>query len=141
MSYMSDADRLDNAKEHAARLGRLLGKFENQFGTKQRIYRMRAIIENEYIVVTLLQNVPGVDAGTAREGLVRVFVNRPYTLAAFGDAPPVTRTFTGQYAIDELVAFLALDKLEPDDVEWVDETRRTDLVVVSDIIKQVVSDR
>jgi hypothetical protein len=134
MSYTHD-ERLANVQVHLARLQDIL-TIAPPKEASQRIYRTRAIIDNDYVVITLLQNLPNhVNPAGSPDIKIHIFVDRPYT--ATNAAPVAQMTLVGQYSLDEIVAFLALDKVDPTSLEWIDETKYSHLVVVGDILRKL----
>lgn len=105
--------------------------------TAQRLWRMRLWdAEGDYLIVTLMQSlVPPAGVPSDQAVKVAIFLTRPYTRATLSGGSVVQMQLAGQYSVDEIVAFLRLDLVDPDGgAEWRDETKYSDLVVVSDII-------
>lgn len=138
MHVMDPADRLANAVAHKDILEDILSKYAPP-EAQQRIYRARFIDgEGDYIVVTLLQNLPNfVPVQGQPDVKLHIYVDRPYTRAIQGGMPVVQMMLVGQYSLDEIVAFLALDRISPQSLEWVDETKYSNLVVVGDILRKL----
>jgi hypothetical protein len=134
---LSHEDRLNNVVEHVAMLTEILSR-QAPPEAQQRIYRARAIIDDDFIVVTLLQNLPSfVPTAGQPDVKIMLFVDRPYTTTATGGTPIMMMSLVGQYSLDEIVAFLALDKVEPASLTWKDETKYSSLVVVGDILRKL----
>lgn len=130
-------ERLHNADRHRERLQDILTKSAPP-EANQRIYRARTIVDDDYVVFTILQNLPNFTPQPGQPDVkLHVFVDRPYTRATLSQGPVVTIMLVGQYSLDEIVAFLALDRISPDSLEWVDETKYSNLVVVGDILRKL----
>lgn len=103
----------------------------------QRIFRLRYWLDGEFIMVTLCDN-RNVAAPTPQQIVpkVQVFAVRSYLHAAGGSS--VARLDLGPgYSTDEIAAFLRLDLVDPDSVEWRDETRYSNLAIVGNILRSV----
>lgn len=125
--------RLENVAEHVSVLEELLSRSAPP-EAQQRIYRTRAIIAGDFVVVTLLQTLPtSVPAPGQPDIKLQVFVDRPFMTE--GTREPLR--LVGQYSLDEIVAYLALDKVEPSSLTWKDETKYSSLVVVGDILRHI----
>lgn len=101
--------------------------------TPQRIFRTRFWESGNYTVVTLVQNVNYTPPPNQPDIKIQLFVTRPYTANQQG-VSVAAMSLLGQYSVDEIVAFLGLDKIDPETLEWVDETKYSPLVVVGDIL-------
>lgn len=126
---LSLSQRQDNAREHACALSELLNRPAVK-GMGQRIYRARLWMEmapadiiseasHEFLVITLVQDI-------VRSG-VKVYVTRPFT-NPMGAMPTTKLELSGAYSVDEIVAFLTLDRVPVEHVAWVDESKSDILV-------------
>lgn len=124
--------------EHVKQLTALLdSKLPKE--TPQRIFRLRLFRPDELVVVTLVQTINPTGMGGAGSPVPTISVSliRGYAREAGQDAGAHIRRLDlyGQYATDEIVAFLRLDAVDPAETHWNDETRYSNIVVVGDIIK------
>lgn len=132
---LSLSQRQENAREHANMLAELLARPAVK-GMAQRIFRARVWFEmipadiiteahHDYLVMTLVQS--------PLASRLKIFVTRPFT-QAIGPAPSAAQMeLSGAYSVDEIVAFLTLDRVPPEQVEWRDETG-SDIVPAADIL-------
>ncbi len=102
-----------------------------------RIWRLRYFQDDDYLVATLVQNItppPGVPGQQAPR--VVSFLTRPYVRANMAGSSTVSQQLFGEFSCDDIVAFLRLDLLDPDakGSEWRDETKYSDILIVSDVI-------
>lgn len=102
----------------------------------QRIFRARIWRGEEYLVVTLTQNHNMQAPPGAMIPKVQCFVTRSYEHAQATGASVAQLALYGQYAVDEIVAFLRLDTLDPSEVEWQDETHYSKIIIAGDILHQ-----
>lgn len=130
------AQRLEWAKQHALTLLGLLDSPAKSKHTPGRLWRTRFFQEDDFTVVTLTQSLippPGVPSDQAVK--IQVYVTRPYTRVGLSGGAVMQMQLAGQYSVDELVAFLRLDTLDPATVEWRDETRYSEIAVVRDVLQ------
>lgn len=103
-----------------------------------RLWRMRYFADGDYLVCTLVQNIktmPGTPTGSAPK--VVVFLTRPYVRANANGGSTFTMSLFGEYSVDEIVAFLRLDTLNPDaGDEWKDETKYSNFIIVRDVLAE-----
>ena len=101
-----------------------------------RLWRLRFFQDDDYLVVTLVQNItppPGVPGQQAPK--VVTFLTRPYHRANATGGSTVSQQLFGEYSCDDIVAFLRLDRVDPDSgAAWRDETKYSDIIVVKDVI-------
>lgn len=127
---LSLAERRENAHAHAVLIAELLGR-PSVKTIPQRIFRARLWLEmtpadliseasHEYVVMTLVQNTA--------QSRVALYVTRPFTQAT-GAASTTKLELSGAYSPDEIVAFLCLDRVPSEHIDWRDETG-SDLVRV-----------
>ena len=127
---LSLSQRQENARDHARVLAELLDRPAPK-GAPHRIFRARLWMElipadHDYLVMTIVQNL--------KASQLKAYVRRPFT-QAIGPGSLVAMEANGTYSVDEVVAFLMLDRLSVEDVQWRDETG-SDLVTASDILGQ-----
>lgn len=126
---------------HSARIAALLDS-EPLATVPGRLWRMRYWQDGELVVATLVQ--PTADAMTARADnnvkisayIVRGYHHHPNHAAAL--------QLTGRYSVDELVAFLRLDLVDPSDpdVVWTEETDYArDILVVRGLVAESIGRR
>ena len=100
-----------------------------------RLWRLRFFQDDDYLVVTLVQNItppPGVPGQQAPK--VVTFLTRPYHRSNAAGST-VSQQLFGEYSCDDIVAFLRLDRVDPDSgAAWRDETKYSDIIVVKDVI-------
>lgn len=127
--------RLEWAGEWSARISAML-ESPCKKEVPGRLWRLRYFdTQGDYLVCTLVQNIkpmPGTPTGASPK--IMVFLTRPYTRATVGGAATFQLQLFGEYSVDEVVAFLALDLLSPDDAQWRDETKYSDFLIVRDVI-------
>lgn len=137
--------RRANACAHAIRLAELLER-PTVTEVPQRIYRAKLWVEwrpsdviseaeHDYLVISLVQNLNVPTAPNQQMPKVQVLVVRPFT-QGLGQASVSRLDLYGHYSVDEIVAFLTLDKLDPDELEWIDDTKYSNIVVVGKMINQ-----
>lgn len=128
---MTHAQRLENVRQHGIDLDAIL-HIAPLRETPQRVIRTRYFADGAYTVVTLVQYLS--ETGHIKPDFrLKVYVSRPYTHSPMA----TTTTFEGQYSIDEVIAYLALDKVSPETLQWKDETRYSPLVVVGDVLRNL----
>jgi hypothetical protein len=120
---------------------RLAAMLEKPAGDKVpgRIWRLRYFQDDDFLVCTLVQNIRPVGVAPGQQvPKVMVFLTRPYHRANAAGGSTSTLSLFGEYSTDEIVAFLRLDILDPEDAgaEWRDETRYSDFIIVRDVLKQ-----
>lgn len=102
-----------------------------------RVWRLRYFQDDDFLVATLVQNItPPPGMGGQQSPSVMSFLTRPYNRANLSGSSTVSQQLFGQYSCDDIVAFLRLDLLDPDakGSEWRDETKYSDILIVSDVI-------
>lgn len=125
--------RLDWAATHSARIAAML-EAPTVKEVPGRIWRTRLFADGDYLVATLVQNIAPMPAQPGQmHPKVVCYVNRPYSRAS-GGGSVVQQALFGEYSTDEIVAFLRLDTVDPDTLTWTDETKYSNIVVVSDVI-------
>lgn len=107
------------ARANAATISRLLDS-PALSAVPRRVWRLRYWCDDEYIVATIVQNQGAVLPDGAR---VSVNAMRGYAHGAVG------LRLRDDFSVDDIVAFLRLDCVEPDTVDWTDETRYSTLEI------------
>lgn len=123
--------RTQRAAAHAARIAALLDKPAER-DMSHHVWRMRYWLDDDYTVATIDHNLyPKTTVEGKKEAAVITFVAR-----GFHRVPSVvTQAIGGAYSADEIVAFLRLDLVDPETVEWKDETPRSQrIAIVSDVV-------
>lgn len=118
--------RREWAVANSATLAALL-ETEVKSEVPQRLWRLRYIQDGDYLVATLAQNLNVQAPPGAQVPKVTVYVVRPYDKTIIGGSV-VTQNLFGDYSTDEIVAFLRLDLVDPDSVQWHDETHYSRLI-------------
>ena len=137
-------DRRQNARDHALVIAELLER-PTVKEVPQRIYRARLWMELgpgdiitdadvQYLVVTLVQNLNVPSAPNQPMPKLQCFVTRAFT-ESVGPASVARLDLFGQYSVDEIVAFLRLDTVTREEVEWVDDTKYSTIVVVGHTLR------
>lgn len=133
------AQRLEWAHDWAARISATLDTPAKNKTTAQRLWRMRYFQDDDYLVVTMLQQMtapPGVPSDQAIK--VALILIRPYHKSNLSGGSVMQMQLAGQYSVDEIVSFLRLDTVDPTSAEFVDETKYGNILVVGDMIRQHV---
>lgn len=133
---LTEATRRDWAATWSARLSAMLDAPAKK-NTVGRVFRMRFYQDGDYLVATLVQPLiapQGVPSDQAVK--IMLFLTLPYTRANLGGSSVVSMQLSGQYSVDEIVAFMRLDVLDPDSASWKDETRYSEIITVSNILQQ-----
>lgn len=123
------ATRTEWAAEWARRLALMLAE-SPAVDVPGRIWRLRCFQDDSYTVYTIVEPRGHTYArpGEAAPRL-KVFVSQGYQRATSGE-----RQLFGEYSCDEVVAYLCLDRLNPDAAAWVDETKYTPIVATRDMV-------
>lgn len=132
--------RTEWAQQHTMRLTALfdLPVFKE---VPQRIWRTAYVdYDGDYISVTLCQNL-NVPAASPNQQVpkIQTYISRPYWRAANGSSG-VQQHLLGQYSPREIVAFLGLDRVDPDSVVWTDETHYSDILRVGGVLSPMRQD-
>ncbi len=104
-----------------------------------RIWRLRYFQDDDFLVATLVQNLAPMPAQPGmQQAKVVTFLTRPYTRSNASGGSTVSQSLIGEYSTDDIVAFLRLDILDPEDASavWRDETKYRSILVVRDVIAQ-----
>jgi hypothetical protein len=135
MTIQDETTRLEWAATWSARLSAMFDKPAKKT-TSQRLWRMRFFQDGDYLVCTLVQTLvppPGVSSDQAI--WVSAWLTRPYHKASMAGGSVVQFALAGQYSMDEIVAWLRLDTLDPESgAEWRDETKYSDIVTVGSLL-------
>lgn len=102
---------------HYATLRALLDKPAGKHQTS-RIYRARWYHHDSWIVATIMQRLVFPESAPPGYRHLDIMVMRGYD----ADPPYVRLPLAGRVSIDEVLAFLRLSEIEPDAVDWRDET-------------------
>lgn len=107
----------------------------------QRLWRLYVWADEEYVVATLIQNINVPSAPNQQTAKIQADVVRSYHHVSQGSLfTTVHLNLYGMYDVQQVVAFLELDRIDPDSVEWVDKTRYSDIVVVGGAIRPMRQD-
>lgn len=133
-----ERDELERRREwagvHSARIAAML-EAPTTKEVPGRVWRARLFLDEDYTVVTLVQNIKGLPNQPGQMApKVSTFVNRGYHRASITGGAVVRQDLYGEYHTDELVAFLRLDTVDPDTFTWTDETKYSSVIVVRDIM-------
>lgn len=101
--------------------------------TAQRIFRARLWTDEGFVIVTMVQNISVMPQPNQPDVKLHVYVTRPYTAID----KTAQMVLMGQYAVDEIVAFLALDTRSVDEVQWTDDTKYSPIVVVESALARI----
>lgn len=103
-------------------------------GALGRIFRMRFFMDDDYVVATMLQ---AVKAGQA-DAKLTTYIVRPFYRTLGNNSSAVMQQLVGDYSVDEVVAFIRLDLVNPDSAEWRDETKYMDIEIpTKDMVRQL----
>lgn len=84
----------------------------------QRIWRLRYFQDGQFLVATLVYTKSTMEP---KQKIV-TYLSRGYNYTNANGASAVQQNLTGAYSPDEIVAFLRLDLVHPDSIEWIEET-------------------
>lgn len=133
--------RRDWAATWSARISAMLDAPAKKNATS-RLFRLRFFQDGHYLVATLVQQLVaphGVPSDQAVK--VSVVLVRPYSAIGMSGGAVASLQLAGQYSVDEIVAFMRLDLLDPDaGDEFRDETRYSEIITVSRLIAKHAQD-
>lgn len=133
------AQRRAWAKQHGAILSAMLDAPVLK-EVPQRLWRLYLWTPEEYLVVTLVQNINVPTAPNQQAAKIQVDIVRSYHHAHASMFTTVHLNLFALYDVQQIVAFLELDSVDPDSVEWVDKTRYSDIVVIGGAIRPMRQD-